>query len=33
MSENWSKSRIIFLAIGIVLVGAGVWMILPGLTH
>ncbi|SEB70561.1 hypothetical protein SAMN04489806_1558 [Paramicrobacterium humi] len=28
---EWSKSRIIFLAIGVILVGVGVWMILPSL--
>lgn len=28
---HWSKSRIIFLAIGIILVGVGIWMIAPSL--
>jgi len=27
----WSKSRILFLALGIVLVGVGVWLILPSI--
>jgi hypothetical protein len=26
---RWSKSRILFLALGIVLVGVGLWLILP----
>jgi hypothetical protein len=29
MTGQWSKSRIIFLGIGVVLVAIGVWMILP----
>ncbi len=31
MSGTWSKSRLLFLAVGIALVGIGVWMILPRL--
>ncbi|SDS39572.1 hypothetical protein SAMN04489719_2223 [Agrococcus carbonis] len=27
----WSKSRILFLALGVVLVGVGLWLILPTL--
>jgi len=26
---SWSKSRILFLALGVVLVGVGLWLILP----
>jgi hypothetical protein len=29
--RSWSKSRILFLALGIVLVGVGLWLILPSL--
>jgi hypothetical protein len=29
MSTTWSKGRILILAVGIILVAAGVWMILP----
>jgi hypothetical protein len=29
MTGQWSKSRILFLAIGVVLVAVGAWMILP----
>ncbi len=28
---SWSRSRILFLALGIVLVGVGLWLILPSL--
>jgi hypothetical protein len=31
MTSTWSKGRILILAVGIVLVGAGVWMIAPTL--
>jgi hypothetical protein len=30
-SGTWSKGRILFLVLGIVLVGAGIWMIAPHL--
>jgi hypothetical protein len=29
MSTTWSKGRILILAVGIILVAAGVWMIVP----
>jgi hypothetical protein len=28
---DWSKSRILFLAVGVILVGIGLWLILPSL--
>jgi hypothetical protein len=28
---DWSKSRILFLAVGIILVGIGAWLIFPSL--
>ncbi|MDQ0736174.1 hypothetical protein QFZ50_002637 [Arthrobacter agilis] len=28
---DWSKSRILFLAVGVVLVGIGLWLIVPAL--
>lgn len=31
ISGPWSKGRILFLVIGIILVGAGIWMIFPHL--
>jgi hypothetical protein len=31
LSGPWSKGRILFLVLGIVLVGAGIWMIFPNL--
>ncbi len=31
MQGPWSKSRILFLALGIVLVGVGLWLILPSI--
>ncbi len=31
MTGPWSKSRILFLALGIVLVGVGLWLILPSI--
>jgi hypothetical protein len=31
MAGSWTKGRILFLAIGIVLVGVGIWMIAPSL--
>jgi hypothetical protein len=31
MTGSWTKGRILFLAIGIVLVGVGIWMIAPSL--
>jgi hypothetical protein len=27
--QQWSKSRILFLAVGIILVGVGLWLLLP----
>jgi hypothetical protein len=30
--RDWSKSRILFLVVGVVLVGIGAWLILPSLT-
>ena len=27
--QQWSKSRILFLAVGIILVGVGIWLLLP----
>jgi hypothetical protein len=27
--RSWSKSRILFLAIGVILVGVGLWLLLP----
>jgi hypothetical protein len=29
--RSWSKSRILFLALGVVLVGVGLWLILPSI--
>lgn len=29
----WSKGRILFLVLGVVLVAAGIWMISPHLFH
>ncbi|MET4098007.1 hypothetical protein ABIB37_000244 [Agrococcus sp. UYP10] len=29
--RHWSKSRILFLALGIVLVGVGLWLLLPSI--
>jgi hypothetical protein len=29
--QRWSKSRILFLALGVVLVGVGLWLILPSI--
>jgi hypothetical protein len=26
---TWSKSRILFLALGVILVGVGLWLLLP----
>lgn len=31
MHGPWSKSRILFLALGIVLVGVGLWLLLPSI--
>ena len=31
MQGPWSKSRILFLVFGIVLVGVGLWLILPSI--
>jgi hypothetical protein len=31
MSPTWSKGRILMLAVGVVLVCAGIWMIAPHL--
>ena len=31
MQGPWSKSRSLFLALGIVLVGVGLWLILPSI--
>jgi hypothetical protein len=31
MAGSWSKGRILFLALGIILVGVGIWMIAPSL--
>ncbi len=31
MQGPWSKSRILFLALGIVLVGVGLWLLLPSI--
>lgn len=31
MQGPWSKSRILFLALGVVLVGVGLWLILPSI--
>jgi hypothetical protein len=31
MTGSWTKGRILFLAIGIILVGVGIWMIAPSL--
>ncbi len=31
ISGPWSKGRILFLVIGVILVGVGVWMIGPSL--
>jgi hypothetical protein len=28
-SGTWSKGRILFLVVGVILVGAGIWMIFP----
>ncbi|MDR7233073.1 hypothetical protein J2X49_000217 [Agrococcus sp. BE272] len=30
---SWSKSRILFLALGVVLVGVGLWLILPSVLN
>jgi len=29
--RSWSKSRILFLAIGVILVGVGLWLLLPSI--
>ncbi len=31
MTSKWSKGRIIYLGVGIVLVIAGIWLLLPSL--
>lgn len=28
---SWSKSRILFLALGVILVGVGLWLLLPSI--
>lgn len=33
MRTTWSKSRIIYLVVGVICIGVGLYMILPGLTH